>query len=114
MFLHLREKTKFIRYNRCNRYIPTAGCKIAASPSPRRSNEPASFSHFIHFRYSSFLFQPTRNDSTNFTDCFNFSQRKGRRRSIPLLSGVASKKVDRIRLARRRRGSSRPPNVRLR
>ena len=40
MFLHLREKTKFIHYNRRNPYIRNAGRKIAASSEANAEPKP--------------------------------------------------------------------------
>ncbi len=108
MFLHLREKIKFIRYNRYNRRSRFDSRKFSSQPTPPASRD---FTHFPHSLYFTVPRRATRapgqRDSTNFTDCSNFSQRNARRRSIKSLSGVASKKVDRMRLARRRRGSLR-------
>ncbi len=115
MFLHLREKTKFIRCDRYNRFIFAISGKKTRRPTlvcashllPAFLYLPLSF-YFLHSNRLSLRFSRVASaDSTNFTDCSNFSQRKGRRRPITPLSGVASKQVDRMRLARRRRGSLR-------
>lgn len=90
MFLHLREKTKFIRYDRHIRFILTfRRLRVALSVADVR---PAFLPIFFMFLKRPVFFCAFPNDSTNFTDCSNFSQRNARRRSIPPLSGVASKK----------------------
>ncbi len=96
MFLHLREKTKFIRYDRCNHSILTKRRKKDAPSvvvfSRRRLSRFPRFPILPIFRKIANRSPRRPDDSTNFTDCSNFSQRKGRERSITQLSGVASKK----------------------
>lgn len=108
MFLHLREKIKFIRYNRYNRRTRFDSRKISSPMAPPASRNFTRFFYFLYFTVSRLASRtPDQRDSTNFIDCSNFYQRNARGRSIKSLSGVASKKVDRMRLARRRRGSRR-------
>ena len=50
MFLHLREKTKFIRYSRYNRYTPNANAKPSRRSYVRRSKTLAYFLYAVYFR----------------------------------------------------------------
>lgn len=112
MFLHLREKIKFIHYNCYNRHIRFKSRKISSQTASPASRDFTRFPHFLYFTVSRQASRtPGQRDSTNFTDCSNFYQRNAQDRSIKSLSGVASKKVDRMRLARRRRGSRRAFDV---
>lgn len=48
MFLHLREKIKFIRYDRYNRYIRNNALKISPRTPPPAFRVPAQSARFLY------------------------------------------------------------------
>ena len=76
MFLHLREKTKFIRYDPLNYYIPTFVRRhCAAFPLPPLA-ATVYFTHFSYFYHSTRLFQPRSRRFDKFYRLFQFFSKK--------------------------------------
>lgn len=91
MFLHLREKTKFIRYNRRNRYIPTANRRRRAAFPLRSFTATIYFTYFAQPSRSTCLFQPRSRRFDKFYRLFQFFSKK---RSSSVDTAIKRRRVE--------------------